>query len=163
MAASDWSQSITWVLVIVGWTIVNRQNNARELRKEQRAAIDAIKKQLAELEAEAERFHCAEVFDRALLRQLQFKIHRVADACTRLQLPDSACTVPPVAALRQAITLKNADPTSFGKQPPTSALLDEIYACADDLTDAIEARFAARYLTPRASIIDRICGVDDSA
>jgi hypothetical protein len=38
------SQLTTWILVILGWLIVNATNNGRELRKEARSAADAAKK-----------------------------------------------------------------------------------------------------------------------
>lgn len=32
----------SWILVILGWVVVNRGNNKREARKEMKAAVDAI-------------------------------------------------------------------------------------------------------------------------
>lgn len=37
---------ITWLLVIVGWWIVNHTSNKRETRKEARATIDAAKREV---------------------------------------------------------------------------------------------------------------------
>ncbi|MCA3132920.1 MAG: hypothetical protein ING80_07270 [Rhodocyclaceae bacterium] len=142
---SSWGQVVTWCLVLAGWVIVNYQNNQRERRKEQRASIDSIKKQLADLEEGAVSFHTSKEFDHATRRRLQYQIHRLSDACQRLQLCEPQTTVKPIAALRQAITLNNADPTTFVPQEPTSPLLDDIYAAGDDVIDAVEGRFIAEY------------------
>lgn len=43
------SQVITWLLVLLGWTIVNAQNNRREERKELRAALDRLSLRIEKL------------------------------------------------------------------------------------------------------------------
>ena len=45
------SQVITWLLVLLGWTLVNAQNNRREERKELRAALDRLSLRIEKLVA----------------------------------------------------------------------------------------------------------------
>ena len=46
-----WMQFVPWVLIIVGWAIVNHQNNRRETRKEARSMADNAKRSTIELAA----------------------------------------------------------------------------------------------------------------
>lgn len=46
-------QLVQWVLIVVGWIIVNHQNNLRETRKEARAMADNAKKSTIEISSSA--------------------------------------------------------------------------------------------------------------
>lgn len=46
-------QAMTWLLIVIGWLLVNRQNNLRESRKETRSMADAAKKLTIELKLNA--------------------------------------------------------------------------------------------------------------
>lgn len=46
MLQSPWINWVAWLLVLLGWLVVNHQNNLRESRKELRASLDNIVKDI---------------------------------------------------------------------------------------------------------------------
>ena len=56
----EWTQIVTWLVVVSGWCFVNHQNNLREKRKEIRALIDGVQAQLNDIEKLAVEYHTSE-------------------------------------------------------------------------------------------------------
>jgi hypothetical protein len=50
---SEWFKYAPLLLTIAGWWIVNGQNNKREARKEHRALVDGVKRQVLELSVQS--------------------------------------------------------------------------------------------------------------
>lgn len=134
------------LLVIVGWIIVNEQNNSRESRKEERSRVDAFKKSLNELELLAFDHHIKGQ-DPTRTLQIRRSISRVSSEMQMLQncgmkLSHRGALV---AALRQSITLKNFDTSSYVVQQMDSEILSDIGVAIDKLTVAAEAGFSEKY------------------
>lgn len=78
---------------IAGWAIVNYQNNKREIRKEERALIDAAKKLAIELAAKARTYMCSatrsedtEADIKSGLEQLEIELTRLRGYSKHLAL-----------------------------------------------------------------------------
>ncbi|WP_155740175.1 hypothetical protein [Burkholderia territorii] len=46
-----------WLLIVIGWLVVNKQTNSRERRKEIRSTIDSIEKLILEIEVAARNYY----------------------------------------------------------------------------------------------------------
>jgi len=137
---------VPWALVIIGWWIINHQNNARESRKERRAAIDRLNSELDSLEGLAIQFHTAANFDEGRLAALRRRLKRLmamveATGMVEVNSGLSLCVV----RVRQSMTLRNADKTGFSQQRQDGRLLHEISAAVDELRDEVEAAFNEKY------------------
>lgn len=138
-------QVITWLIVLIGWIVVNRQNNSRERRKETRTAADRLKERIEKLEQKAIAFHCL-AFDLSEARDILCEIQRVSQATIRTGLLSETQQKRLTRQLRCSITLKNFDATTHQQLLVTNPLLDEISCAADDLIEAIEDGFSRKFL-----------------
>lgn len=139
MSTAPWWQSLTtWVLVLLGWYAVHLATLSRERRKERRDAAKAMIDSLASLAIKAREFHTAAKFDEFAADDLTYKTDKTIRALQRPPLEGLDISVSKLVRLRKAITLKNADASSFATQPSPSAMLQDIRAAVDDLIDAIE-------------------------
>lgn len=48
---------VSWVLVILGWKVINKDNNTREKRHEMRSALDALIADISQLELSAHQYY----------------------------------------------------------------------------------------------------------
>lgn len=138
---------VPWALVIVGWLIINRQHNARETRKERRAAIDRLNAELDNIESLAVSFHSASSFEPDKLSTINRRLKRLmalVEATGMVREDDTSLTAL-VADVRRAITLKNVDKRGFKTQPRDGKLLNEVAAKIDELRDAVEDAFCRKY------------------
>ena len=145
---SVWSQAVTWSLVIGGWLVINHQHNARETRKEVRAAIDRLNAALDEIECLAVNFHTGNSFDLRKLSTINRHISRLSPLVDTTGFGDVRQVRYRIYRVRQAITLRNADKSEFTTQAPDSQLLNNIAASIDDLRFLIESEFSKRNQTP---------------
>src|SRR5689334_20212946 len=108
--SSALTNSITWLLIIAGWLIVNWQSNLRETRKEIRERLDCLRDDTLRLEDLALQHHTvandpvrrAEI--RRMIAAVASSVRMVADAGLRIERRSQL-----VQDLRQAITLNNFD------------------------------------------------------
>src|ERR1700730_9541944 len=110
-SGADWSWSgpISWLLVIVGWLVINGQHNRRETRKEIRSALNDLYEMLNEIEDEAFTYHTG-AGDSALSRRIK---RRVSQIHSRVNLAfintiETRCGKE-IASFRKAVTLHNFD------------------------------------------------------
>lgn len=77
------TNAISWVIILGGWFVVNRQNNNREKRKELRSAIDEIKVDVATLTELGLNYHMGGATEMERYKILSFsrkinrKVHRL--------------------------------------------------------------------------------------
>ncbi|MGZ0077104.1 hypothetical protein [Methylomonas sp. YC3] len=137
-------QTITWLTVICGWFIVNRQNNHRELRKETRSTIEELKERLEKLEQTAITFHCSE-FDSSKSKDIVREMQRLSQIISRLKVLSDEDLGEATKSLRRSITLKNFDKSSHKCLSEDSPVLDRIYRTINELIDDIEYGFSRRF------------------
>lgn len=143
----QWSQTVTWMLVIAGWWLVNRQNNIREKRKEIRTLIDKLQVYLDEVETLAIKYHTnQESSDLAfeLKRSLNQKLRSKLDILKLRTLDVNKC-YPLLKKFRQAVTLNNFDTSSFKPQSMSDTLITNIWLAKDKLSQELEKSFATKY------------------
>ncbi|WP_456378839.1 hypothetical protein [Thiolapillus sp.] len=140
-----WRFGITWGLIIVGWIVINWQNNKRETRKERRILLDRLIMSLSELESNALQFHTADNHDPEILMNIIRRIKRIWPQIELLRMTK----VPNIEHLsyniRRTITLKNADASNFHKQGPNSKILLQISDAIDSMVNALETEFSFKY------------------
>ena len=144
----SWTQIVTWLIVISGWWLVNRQNNIREKRKEIRALIDKVLFLIDEIEQQAIHYHTKAEMSDEIAFQLKRGLHqKLRDKLKILNLREintDSCSQP-LKELRQAITLKNFDTTSFAQQNLSSNIITNIWFARDKLSQEVEKCFLKTY------------------
>lgn len=143
----QWSQTVTWMLVIAGWWLVNRQNNIREKRKEIRTLIDKLQVYLDDVETLAIKYHTnQESSDLAfeLKRSLNQKLRSKLDILKLRTLDVNKC-YPLLKQFRQAVTLNNFDTSSFKPQSMSDTIVTNIWLAKDKLSQELEKSFATKY------------------
>lgn len=143
----EWSQVITWLVVITGWYVVNDKNNDRENRKEVRSLIDSIQNMLDDIEKEAIQYHTNDQSE-----ELSFQIKRnlnnnLSSKVKVLKLKGfeiGKCDKYR-KQLRQAITLKNFDTNDFQPQSFTSEIIRDILTSKGNFINEIEKCFSKNY------------------
>jgi hypothetical protein len=138
------SQTITWLLILGGWWIVNKQNNWQEQRKETRTVINQPVNDLDAIEEQAYKYHQASKTSLAMGRDIKLGLSRISALVTRESLLPRHKRQP-LARLRRAITLNNFDTEHFTTQMDDSELLAEISSAKDDLIEALERHFQSQY------------------
>lgn len=143
----EWSQVITWLVVITGWYVVNDKNNDREKRKEVRSLIDSIQNILDDIEKEAIQYHTNDQSE-----ELSFQIKRnlnnnLSSKVKILKLKGfeiGKCDKYR-KQLRQAITLNNFDTEKFEPQAFTSEIVRDILNRKGNFINEIETCFSKNY------------------
>jgi hypothetical protein len=142
-----WTQIVTWISVIAGWWLVNRQNNIRENRKEIRALIDKIQLSLDEIESQAIQYNTNEQSSELafqLKRSLNQKLRSKLDVLKLRKLNLDKCDTF-LKQFRQAVTLENFDTSSFRPQHISDDLIKKIWLTKDKLSNELEKCFAKKY------------------
>lgn len=138
-------QIVTWILVIVGWVVVNRQHNQRETRKELRAQLDKVRDTVFKIEGLSETYHTDESPSGSDAKQIKILIQRVGAAIDRLMLLESREAQKRIIALRQAITLHNFDTRVHKAQGQSSEIIANINSSVDALLNDLESKFQTRF------------------
>ncbi len=135
---------ITSILVIVGWSIINYQNNCREIRRDKRSVIDSLIEQIDQLTREAIQFHTNEQFTPEHASEIKQKISRVCKISHRYELTDDQFKSQ--VKYRKSITWSNFDSaTSFTQQEQQSLIIKNIIDAGEELIDAIEDKYCNEY------------------
>jgi hypothetical protein len=142
----QWTDAISWVLVICGWLLINRQNNSRETRKELRSKVDQLKKLVDEIEDAAVEHHTQ---NQTPIRCMKLK-RALARMNRDLQLISSAGLLVDrysqrVARMRQAVTLRNFDSSKYAPVVPGDPIVAEIGAASDDIRFAVEHSYVVAF------------------
>lgn len=145
-SVSSWSQVVPWMLVAIGWIIVNTQNNSRESRKEIRAKIDAIKKLLDEIEDLSVQHHTV---SQDLLQCMKIKrifvsvgreIRMVSGA--GLDINDAARAL---TRFKQAVTIKNFESNDYKILPLGDEVIADIGAASDSVRSKLELAYSDKF------------------
>ncbi|QPI65952.1 hypothetical protein [Vreelandella venusta] len=144
-ASFDFSNVITWALVVFGWLVVYRQNRAFQDRKELRAALDKIIIDIDSLREMAVSYHTVESEANSLLSNKIKSLTQSISANisgTALGSPD---VLEKIKQTRQSITFENFETTEYEPQRHNSGLVLEIFGSTDDLKDSLETRYTDLY------------------
>jgi hypothetical protein len=145
---SAWGDVVTWLLVIVGWLVVNWQSNLRETRKEIRERIDCLRDDILKLEDLSTRHHTV---DNDPVRRAEIKRLIAAVAASAKMIGDAGLSIEKrsqlIRDLRQAITLRNFD-EEYAPVPVTDPIVIDIGASVAALLRATETAYSQRYHKP---------------
>jgi hypothetical protein len=137
-------QIVTWVIVIAGWLVVNRQNNDREMRREIRSRLDTLEKDIRELELVCVQFHTSEYDDKNAW-QIVTTLERLWDHSSRLKLASDHALEVRIFNVRRAMTLRNFDKSDHAILSMNAEQIGEIAASVNRLINALEKGYADRY------------------
>lgn len=149
----------TWIIIIVGWIVVNQQANVRETRKELRARVDLVQTWIFELVDLATGYHTGESgtldkysngYQERVIKSRLDRVTRTVSSLGRSTLGKSPYS-PPYQAyyFRRAVTLHNFDTSEYKVQSPDSKLIGDIAMTAQSLMDSLEEAYSNRYHRPR--------------
>lgn len=145
-SSSDYLQIITWLVIIIGWFIVNNQQNIREKRKERRAQLDDFNGNIIQLEKKAISYHINATHDEQLAREIKRNLDVIRKFAIRIKLLDTKILNRVIINLRQSITYKNFDNgTNHNQETENSELVGGIYSACDTFIDSMESSFQNKY------------------
>lgn len=136
---------ISLLIAITGWFATHLLNEARERRKEKRALLDKTVEKLWKIGYAARDFHCATTYSDTEAQDIIYKLQRLYAAVRRHFSLSPTIYTQSTIDLRQAITLKNYDKSTFSTQAINSAIPDEIIAATAALEDALEDSYSLDY------------------
>ncbi|WP_346397552.1 hypothetical protein [Pseudomonas syringae] len=136
-----WFYPVTWALVVIGWLIVNWQNNRREERKELRAALSQIYEDIGTVQKKALKYHKSISRDQKLETKIIIMQKKLSEHLSFLRLRNSSF-VSEYSDFIDAITLENFESVAFVQQTQGSPILDNIIDTAIELESALELEFA---------------------
>lgn len=144
-AELDFGDAISWIIVVVGWLIINRQHNNRETRKEIRASLMDLYRLLDSIEADAFAYHTTEP-DVALARKIKRELDQIYSR-VRLALSDTVTcdSSKQISEFRKSITLHNFDTVSFEKKAADDSIFDEIMIAKRQLISVLEHAYSQKY------------------
>lgn len=138
-------QSISWIIIFVGWALVNYQNNCRETRKEIRASLIDLYKILDGIEDAAFEYH-TKTGDPVVARRIRRDIQQISSRIIMARRgPMRIDYARPLAALRKSITYDNFDSANFVAKNPQDVFFDSISESKRNLIFALERAYSAAY------------------
>ena len=127
------THSLSWILIIAGWVVVNDQNNKRETRKEVRASLLELYRILDEIEDAAYEYHTTDG-DAGKARKIVRAIHQIAPRIIMAKRgPIKFHYTRVLADFRRAITFENFDTAAFKRKQPEDPFFDAIAAAKREL------------------------------
>lgn len=130
--------------VIIGWWIINRQNNHRETRKEVRASVNEIQAMISGIEKSALHFHSNLYSEEKKSRLIfEFRLMSVRAGLTTSVLGVELSSQ--ITDLRQSIMTENWDKVGFNPVETNSVLLKTISLKSHELSDELEKSFFDQY------------------
>src|SRR5687767_4253854 len=98
----EWGSAISWVVVFIGWLVVNRQHNKRETRKEVRAGLNDLIKLLDNIEDLSLEYHTSES-DLAKARKIRRGLAQIFP-----RLKNAFFEYPAFSASREVVAFRQA-------------------------------------------------------
>ncbi|WP_146151436.1 hypothetical protein [Pseudomonas sp. R9.37] len=151
-----WFYPVTWALVIIGWLIVNWQNNRREERKEIRTALSKIFEDVAALQNEAITYHTSANRNFNLETKIVMMESRLSEHLSYLRIRNSSYTSE-YASFVDSIMLNNFESSTFFRQAPSSIIIESIRDTSSELESALELEFSnlfrGNFVTKTAALI----------
>jgi hypothetical protein len=138
-------QIATWILIVAGWYVVDRQLHKRERRREIRAQIDKCESLLQNLEEIAKSYHCEPIHSPQLASEILTLIQRILRKISYLKLLTTHEYNQNAKAIRRAITLNNFDSTTHAAAALDSQLMNDIGIAIDNAHLALETAFHEKY------------------
>ncbi|KAA0011175.1 hypothetical protein F0A17_13700 [Billgrantia pellis] len=140
------SGSVTWILILGGWFVVNKQNNSRELRKELRSVLDAVRVDILDLSAESVKYH-TEQPGKDEDYNIVMKFKRINRRVNRLPLSlhDRNNILNLIFLFKKAVTLRNFETSKYERQAKNSQLVGEIEHAVEEVLDEIEHCFSRKF------------------
>lgn len=138
-------QFITWGLVLLGWYLLNRQQNNRARRQEVRVKIDRCEELLMRLEVLSIGYHTNPSHDEAIAREIRSLLNKVLRHITFSNLLSQEEYADTAKRLRQAITLRNFDSSMHTAQTLNSTIVEGIGEAIVNAQSALEVAFMNRY------------------
>ncbi len=149
----DWVKAlipaISWLFVIKGWSVVIKDNDRRELRKEVRGLIDGVLDRLDKLEDQALRYYTQTdgvsgtalgALIRTALKQIGVDCKNIKDATSGEINCDQL-----IVKLRQAVTSNTFDGVARMQIPEDDPLFDDVRAEILALRSYLQGRFLTLY------------------
>lgn len=138
-------QFVTWLLVVVGWCIVNTQHNQRETRKEIRDRVEELRKSVHLLEIISEEYHMAQAHSEEKAKEIKISLMRIKYAIDHIGFNNCNIIDTGFIGLRRAITLNNFDTKRHEAQSLSGELIANINAYVDTLMNLVESEFRSRF------------------
>ncbi|MBV8045683.1 MAG: hypothetical protein JO171_00905 [Paludibacterium sp.] len=145
MPVGDLLKWLPPVLVVLGWIVVNWQNDKRELRKEARSLIDAAKKLVGEIAVKAVNYHVDG--QHGLTFEIKAGLDALEIECERLPyfVKDSPLMGAHVA-FTDAITGGDFEATAPAKKAPNSPEVATILRTRTEMLAELERVFRVHHL-----------------
>lgn len=137
----------TWGFIVAGWVVVHYLSAIRDRHKDSRDIKDKLIGRIIDLEKKAIEFHQLDQHDSQKGMEILSDIQRISSALGRAPLSLLQIETDHIKELRRAMTLHNFDQGSFKQQPADSKIFPRINLATEKLTEVIESKFSARYLT----------------
>lgn len=137
------AQIITWIIVVCGWIFTHSSNNTRERRKELRAELEGIRKNLDELVELAQVFYTSAPDDDSEKRthEIVIKQNRLLMRMERLPHFDSSLKVSGLTDLMDALTGGEFESNTRVALNHSDARLFKIAAKAEIVFNHLEMEF----------------------
>lgn len=144
---AKYTSLLTLITVIIGWIIVNWQNNNREERKEVRASLSATLEEIVVIEDLAIEYHCAAVRSKIQEKEITKRITRLSSKVRHLRFENKGINTTFIK-LKQAMTLDNFETNRFKSQDLDSEILESIGMYSEQLQDELESEFSKSFRAP---------------
>lgn len=138
-ATINWANTVTWIVVLVGWIAVHCATLSRERRKEKRDAVSCIIEEIRAVEVLAVTFHTSDKFDSLSSDLLIWRTIRVNRALQRPPLQTLDIPLSLMVRFKKGLTLLNTDTSTFVRQTYHSEIIRGIHSVTDDIIESIEA------------------------
>jgi len=154
-AGPDWTAigaalapGVPWALVILGWKVVSRQQDARERRKEVRGEIERLIKDVSEIELRTYNYLATSgdsTKSRRLGLRLKSDLARLGEEITRLARFENLDALEAMTELRQAITFREFDSSSRQPCDSSSEWIADVRDASHALIGRLEVTFREKH------------------
>lgn len=132
---------------LTGWYVVNRQNNKREARKEERALIDSVKKLVIDLTGQARSYMCTEARNEDIEADIKLRLSQIEIELGRLpRYAETSSLVDAVAAFGDAATSADFESATRSARKISDPEPQMLALTRNDLLQKLELLFTDRYL-----------------
>lgn len=134
----------TWAVVIIGWIVVNQQNNRREERKEVKASMSNIIELTDEITTKALEYHKKSEHSAELSKDIRLQLQRLGFRIQHLHFYDGILNRS-IFEYRNSITYKNFDSVDHKSVSDDSEIIEDIHHSSDALMHSLEDCFGRRF------------------
>ncbi|MCY1298749.1 hypothetical protein D9M68_753510 [compost metagenome] len=138
---------VTPALVVIGWVIVNNQNNKREERKELRSALNEVISFIDGIENDAIAYHTEKREAFSSSDALLVKLNKLSLKLAHSRLPEESY-ISSYIKFNESITWSNFMTNKFQRQSKNSDLVWDIRDASSDLKGHLETAFFTKFCSP---------------